>query len=43
MADASPNKLNATIKINEPTRLLRVMHHGDDNGSKEFNRLFDDI
>jgi hypothetical protein len=37
MADTSPNKLNAAIEINEPTRLLRVMHDGDDNGTKEFN------
>ena len=35
--------LDSAIEINEPTRLLRVMHDGNDNSPKEFNRLFDDI
>jgi hypothetical protein len=43
VAHASLNKFDSATEINEPTGLLRVMHDGDDNRPKEFNRLFNNI
>jgi hypothetical protein len=43
MSDTGSDEIDPTVQIDQTTRLLRVMHDGNDHRSKEFNRLFNDV